>query len=62
MKVLQTMKSFIKVISILILSTVIAAAYPNKPIEKTITFKAGGAADIAGRLAAKAAEKVLSRK
>jgi hypothetical protein len=34
MKVLQIMKSFLKVISILILSTVIAAAYPNKPIEK----------------------------
>ena len=25
------------------------AKYPSKPIEKTITFKAGGAADIAGR-------------
>ena len=61
MKVLQIMKSFLKVISILILSTVIAAAYPNKPIEKTITFKAGGAADIAGRLSAKAAEKVLKQ-
>ena len=35
------------------------AKYPSKPIEKTITFKAGGAADIAGRLSAKAAEKVL---
>jgi len=37
------------------------AKYPSKPIEKTITFKAGGAADIAGRLSAKAAEKVLKQ-
>jgi tripartite-type tricarboxylate transporter receptor subunit TctC len=37
----------------------VSAKYPNKPITMTITFKPGGAADIAGRLSAKAAERVL---
>ncbi len=37
------------------------AAYPTKPVEMTITFKAGGAADISGRTVAKAAEKVLGQ-
>ncbi|MBI4458111.1 tripartite tricarboxylate transporter substrate binding protein [Candidatus Uhrbacteria bacterium] len=39
----------------------IADNYPDKPITMTITFKAGGAADIAGRLAAKAAERLLGQ-
>ena len=38
-----------------------AAEYPDKPITMTITFKPGGAADIAGRLPAKAAEKILGQ-
>ncbi|MDP2618802.1 MAG: tripartite tricarboxylate transporter substrate binding protein [Hyphomicrobiales bacterium] len=36
-------------------------SYPSKPITMTITFTAGGAADIAGRLAAAAAEKELGQ-
>ena len=55
------LKYFLKVLSILLISTGLATAYPDRPIEKTITFKAGGAADIAGRLSAKAAEKVLKQ-
>lgn len=39
----------------------VAADYPTKPVTMTITFKAGGAADIAGRLSAKAAEKLLGQ-
>ena len=35
--------------------------YPSKPVTMTITFKPGGAADIAGRLSAKAAEKLLGQ-
>ena len=58
---MRQLKNILKIFSILVLSTVLASAYPNKPIEKTITFKAGGAADIAGRLSAKAAEKVLKQ-
>ena len=38
-----------------------SAAYPTKPVEMTITFKAGGAADISGRTVAKAAEKVFGQ-
>lgn len=38
-----------------------AEEYPTKPINMTITFKAGGAADIAGRLSAAAAEKELGQ-
>ena len=38
-----------------------SAAYPTKPVEMTITFKAGGAADISGRTAAKAAERVFGQ-
>ncbi len=38
-----------------------SAAYPTKAVEMTITFKAGGAADISGRTVAKAAEKVLGQ-
>ena len=38
-----------------------AKDYPSKPITMTITFKAGGAADIAGRLSAKAAEQILGK-
>ncbi len=51
----------LKAFSIFSLCTSLAFAYPDKPIEKTVTFKAGGAADIAGRLAAKAAEKHLNQ-
>jgi tripartite-type tricarboxylate transporter receptor subunit TctC len=39
----------------------LAADYPKKPVVMTITFKPGGAADIAGRLSAKAAEKLLGQ-
>ena len=35
--------------------------YPEKPIEMTITFGAGGSADISGRLAAEAASQVLGQ-
>ncbi len=42
-------------------SVPVAADYPTGPITMTITFKPGGAADIAGRLAAKAAEKLLGQ-
>lgn len=35
--------------------------YPTKPITMTITFKAGGAADIAGRLSAAAAANKLGQ-
>ena len=38
-----------------------SAAYPTKPVEMTITFKAGGAADISGRTVAKAAEKTFGQ-
>ena len=38
-----------------------SAAYPTKPVEMTITFKPGGAADISGRTVAKAAEKVFGQ-
>lgn len=38
-----------------------AGDYPAKPVTMTITFKPGGAADIAGRLSAKAAEKLLGQ-
>ncbi len=38
-----------------------AEKYPSKPIVMTITFKAGGAADIAGRMAANIAEKTLGQ-
>jgi tripartite-type tricarboxylate transporter receptor subunit TctC len=55
------LKYLLKVFSILIISTGLATAYPDKPIEKTITFKAGGAADIAGRLSARAAAKILKQ-
>ncbi len=41
--------------------TAVAKDYPTKPITMTITFKPGGAADIAGRLSAKAAEKILGK-
>lgn len=39
----------------------VAMDYPSKPVTMTITFKPGGAADIAGRLSAKAAEKLLGK-
>ena len=39
----------------------VAEDYPTKPITMTITFKPGGAADIAGRLSAKAAEAILGK-
>lgn len=39
----------------------VAGDFPSKPITMTVTFKAGGAADIAGRLAAAAAEKELGQ-
>lgn len=39
----------------------VTAMYPKKPITMTITFKPGGAADIAGRLSAKAAERLLGK-
>ena len=42
-------------------ATSASAAYPTKPVEMTITFKAGGAADISGRTVAKAAEKVFGQ-
>jgi putative tricarboxylic transport membrane protein len=42
-------------------TAVTADDYPSKPITMTVTFKAGGAADIAGRLAAAAAEKKLGQ-
>ena len=57
---MRQLKNILKIFSILVLSTVLASAYPNKPIEKTITFKAGGAADIAGRLSAKAVKRFLN--
>ena len=38
-----------------------SAAYPTKPVEMTITFKAGGAADISGRTVATAAEKTFGQ-
>ena len=41
--------------------TVAADDYPTKPITMTITFKPGGAADIAGRLSAAAAAKELGQ-
>lgn len=55
------LKYLLNVFSILIISTGLAVAYPDRPIEKTITFKAGGAADIAGRLSANAAAKILGQ-
>ncbi len=41
--------------------TVTAGGYPTKPVTMTITFKPGGAADIAGRLSAAAAAKMLGQ-
>jgi tripartite-type tricarboxylate transporter receptor subunit TctC len=42
-------------------TTALAADYPEKPITFTITWKPGGAGDISGRMAAKAAEAVLGQ-
>lgn len=41
--------------------TVAAGDYPTKPVTMTITFKPGGAADIAGRLSAAVAAKKLGQ-
>jgi tripartite-type tricarboxylate transporter receptor subunit TctC len=43
------------------MTTALAADYPEKPITFTITWKPGGAGDISGRMAAKAAEAVLGQ-
>ncbi len=42
-------------------ASVAAGDYPTKPLTMTITFKPGGAADIAGRLSAAAAAKKLGQ-
>lgn len=47
--------------SLITTSSLFAADYPSKPVTMTITFKPGGAADIAGRLSAKAAENLLGK-
>ena len=54
-----TMAAGLAAVSLISVST--AADYPAGPVTMTITFKPGGAADIAGRLSAKAAEKLLGQ-
>ena len=56
---ISTLSIFIA--SLFMVPMAVAAEYPTKPVTMTITFKPGGASDIAGRLSAKAAEKLLGK-
>jgi tripartite-type tricarboxylate transporter receptor subunit TctC len=59
--ILNFFNKYLKVFLILLLSSNFALAYPNKPIELTVTFKAGSTADITGRLASEVAAKDLGQ-
>lgn len=61
MKIRNIFKKFLGTITFLILFTNLALAYPEKAIEKTITFKAGSTADITGRITAEIASKDLGQ-
>ncbi len=47
--------------SVSVLAAVQAAEYPIKPIQLIIPFKAGGSADVEGRIIAEAAERILGQ-
>ncbi len=52
---------YLKVFLIFLLSSNFALAYPDKPIEMTITFGAGSTADITGRVSSEIAAKDLGQ-